>query len=70
MSKIDIIKSKSSQNINNGAVTTIYSKARFYKQNDYAKNTPAIETIESKYGSYYIWRTYYTDNDLINAGGA
>lgn len=65
----DISKSINSNEIKNGSVISVYSKNRFYAQNDYVKNDPTIETIQNKYDSRFDDVGYYTigNNNLLGA---
>lgn len=65
----DISKSINSNEIKNGSVVSVYSKNRFYKQNDYVKNEPTIENIQNKYDSRFDDVGYYTigNNNLLGA---
>lgn len=65
----DISKSISGNELKNGSVVTIYSKNRFYAQNDYVKNVPSLDSIENKYDNRFDEVSYYTigNNNLLGA---
>jgi|688.fasta_scaffold805834_2 hypothetical protein len=65
----DISKSVSANPIKNGSVVSVYSKSRFYQQNNYVSNKPVIDDIQNKYDTRFSNITYYTigNNNLLGA---
>lgn len=57
---IDVTKSKSAENIKNGTLLVYCSKTGLVEiNNDRVVNTPAIESLETKYDHYFDDPSYY-----------